>query len=973
MDIDKAYIMGQSFSKNKHYIKWSPLFRYNNDKTLQASKTLPVPKGYTLTQTDNNNYSIDQEINEILNSKLLHNQIIAKAKLIRKIDSQKGFYHISYDSEEIQQLLQEIQQHENYVISKNLQEQAFKNVASANIYNVVHAIRNRDQAYSPITMKDLQKEADKSPKGQYVKQLNMFNPLTKYIMQYQNLVGKNVIGIAANGEKVWFNLTYFYNYILRNRLNVSSILRQKKYDRIYNRSKGKPEEFISKSIPDLGQIDEKLRIRLKEIFNQTDFEDKYVDQLISQLLSAATDNAKELILAKINSGTQTAKYYIHLIILGFSLDDIVAYMTSPVIELIDKYSANNYFLKQTNSIEDAVELLQGKIKLEDWLIPPKKSYEQILDELESMSEGVSISPYDYVFDLLGENFNSELFSSIQEFVKYYILVKTGQLKESKENEHIQNIINFIQNYNVPETSSYDVNRLFDFIHQLINDIKTSKNYNPDDFILDIKQFNQLTEEANETTSLASVWLGLNQGLPQTDQDIIEKLHKMQQSISSRETKFFGKSENISNNTVLKKIIKKIQENNPMLDEEYIVSVLQNAIDIGLYNNFDIKKYLSDENNYRQYASDYYNLIKSNWNILDIMNTIPHYRAILDLFNYTTSVRNLFSTKSNVLDTLMEQVKHVKLSKKQYAQAVRYVDNMHVLAFTTSQFPIIKTHKPVITYDKNYKEIINNKIYLNNLAGIDSFRNFVETDFIDYLQSNYGHLQLVKDLIDYSYFGKTSIVTRLNLNDIENSLLNGQIFNQYLLDINTLSKEYYTDDIKVSDILQLYTLLMNGTRLGGKYLTALFTQQITDGTLLMKYYDYIQKQDYNNDLSVLNSLINKEDFLLYIAPTVSSKYALKNRKEHFVKVANEKTGYDIYEKTHFGYSFRPLRIANLTNSELYKYRINSIVPYPKLYKKLYTTSLWDIFSKTRDIESLKILILDSIKQGILTIYEECNGV
>jgi hypothetical protein len=30
------------------------------------------------------------------------------------------------------------------------------------------------------------------------------------------LVGKNVIGIAANGEKDWFNLTYYYHNVLRN-------------------------------------------------------------------------------------------------------------------------------------------------------------------------------------------------------------------------------------------------------------------------------------------------------------------------------------------------------------------------------------------------------------------------------------------------------------------------------------------------------------------------------------------------------------------------------------------------------------------------------------------------------------------------------------------------------------------------------------------------------------------------------------
>jgi len=44
----------------------------------------------------------------------------------------------------------------------------------------------------------------------------MLNPLTKYIMQYQNLVGKNVIAIAANGEKVWFNAYYYWTKILQS-------------------------------------------------------------------------------------------------------------------------------------------------------------------------------------------------------------------------------------------------------------------------------------------------------------------------------------------------------------------------------------------------------------------------------------------------------------------------------------------------------------------------------------------------------------------------------------------------------------------------------------------------------------------------------------------------------------------------------------------------------------------------------------
>ena len=44
----------------------------------------------------------------------------------------------------------------------------------------------------------------------------MLNPLTKYVMQYQNLVGKNVISIAANGEKVWFSAYYYWHKVLES-------------------------------------------------------------------------------------------------------------------------------------------------------------------------------------------------------------------------------------------------------------------------------------------------------------------------------------------------------------------------------------------------------------------------------------------------------------------------------------------------------------------------------------------------------------------------------------------------------------------------------------------------------------------------------------------------------------------------------------------------------------------------------------
>jgi hypothetical protein len=71
--------------------------------------------------------------------------------------------------------------------------------------------------------------------------------------------------------------------------------------------------------------------------------DVYADDLISQLLSAATDNAKELILARINADTKLARCYLYLIMLGFDINDIVAFMTSKTASLINELSTSNMF------------------------------------------------------------------------------------------------------------------------------------------------------------------------------------------------------------------------------------------------------------------------------------------------------------------------------------------------------------------------------------------------------------------------------------------------------------------------------------------------------------------------------------------------------------------------------------------------------------------------------------------------------
>ena len=1087
-DIDKAYVMGQSFSDDALYIGWSPLFDYSSEQMVDASKTLPLPRGNKLIVVEGEQYSIENELNSILASSGPE-RLRKVANLIYKIDNNNGRYNYiaGTNADEKRRLIRQIQKHENYKVSYRQREQAYKNVASANIRNVVHNIRNRDQAYSPITMRDLQKEADKSPKGAKTKQLNMMNPLTKYVMQNQNLVGKNVIGIAANGEKDWFNLTYYYHNVLRNgnQKDKFFLKMNHSYSRLSGRATDQLMNVVVKHIPDLWNASPELSQKIKEEFystydGQIDMDDKYVDQLISQILSAATDNAKELILAKINAGTNLAKYHLHLVMMGFNLKDIVAFMTSPVVELIDKYSRNDLYKNQSSSVTNAIKILNGDIDLSKLIVKPQDnlSPEERLEAMESQFEAMEAeaemmsemmaegrtprrtnNEYMWIISKLGNIYKDSESKSLKDFVQKFIKAKTEPLTANSPK-----YMEALSQYELPKTDNMNTNYVFEYINQIISDIKSqiadynrlhpNSNYSMLDFKLDLNEFQRITDEANETSTLASVWLKLNQGIPQTDMDLIKLIKRMYATVSTRErrmgikkpsdsykTKFVNLSDEEDSATSssgkkaellqyleefqsiapeifatmqtktktekdLVKVIKNIQGNNPELSLVEIVSILQDAVNTDLYGNFDLYKFLNDEKvivpqssrtiyntrqgdlvSYRELAATYYNLIKSSWNILDMVNRIPHYKMNLDLLNYTLQQRHLFANKSKIVDQLISlgELSYSALSDRDYKNIIQYADKILITSyFLSKEDPIdISRVDNTKVYDSNYDLVRSDELYLNSLNGIDSLKNFVENDFYEWLKNTYPDNFLVKELVQSSNRGKSMLRTALNLFEIDQSLPNKQTYNRYLIGIQELASEKFDQNHTVADILMLYNLAVNGTKLGGKYMTGIFRDQVREGNVLYDYYKFMSEQDYNDDFKYI--IPTKRDFLIAMAPTVYSTYALGYRTEPYVKVLNPAHGYDVYkryyDRSDFTWKYdmsKPesllqLDHLGLTQGEIdertYNYAQNSLVMFPELHKRIRENSIFSGTGET-NMRDRALQLAQYIRQNRLLIYKLC---
>lgn len=390
--------MGLCFDTNGKYVGWSNLFDYSTEETLAASEYLPMPQkirhtvindaaaaranlAKQLTETTDENrkgvienrlkqldhiVDLDPWIERISREQDQASKIRLYADLINEInresyqDGDSKTVNISYTNPNGLEVIKNLNKHEFTQIPPNLSQDVSKNFISSHIQNTVQDLVNMTRAYSPIEMEDFRAASEYSPKQKAASEMTLLNPATKYLMQYSNMTGKNVIGIAANGEKSSFMWHYYLNDLIRHGNAEKRKFGHFQFttNRIIGRAKGEIKTQTINGLPDLNM--EGVAAAIQNEFNLRITGNLYVDLMISQVLSAATDNAKELILAKVNAGNKLAKMYLFLITVGMNIDDIVTFMTSPVASFIDSITEENIFGGTTVDINTAISFARGQ-------------------------------------------------------------------------------------------------------------------------------------------------------------------------------------------------------------------------------------------------------------------------------------------------------------------------------------------------------------------------------------------------------------------------------------------------------------------------------------------------------------------------------------------------------------------------------------------------------------------------------------
>lgn len=388
-DIDKAYIMGYSFNNKGAYNSWSNLSSYSTKAQLDALNTLPKANNKNLTITRNYN-NLDQTMTdyyvELLNvsgrdfKSLTPEAIKVFNKMIRYINKLDVILlsidpMVESSDFSFEMVADLINKHNNPSKGRDA-ENALKNKVVSKIQDIISAPSNQMLANSPITIQDWHDVVDAVVARKKAANIGVdqnmnedtnnsmittptspYDMISYYILQQNASVGKEDVGIAANGVKSFFALTDYYNDFYKNVIKTLGIDSIRKSNQMFHKSfvyripGGKDILFSSNTIADLQMNRENVSL-IKDNINGK-YKPNYSSAalILSGLLSAATDNAKELLMARINATPDLFSMHLYLAVLGLDMEQIVELMTSDIAEEVARLSEHNLFTdKRKNSM-----------------------------------------------------------------------------------------------------------------------------------------------------------------------------------------------------------------------------------------------------------------------------------------------------------------------------------------------------------------------------------------------------------------------------------------------------------------------------------------------------------------------------------------------------------------------------------------------------------------------------------------------
>lgn len=933
-DIDKGFWLGVTVDKRGKFVGWSSAFDYSTPAQLKLSTRLPIPDGNVkLLSSEQPRVTLTlEEATSILESKLTKLKVDTLNKLARVTT-----YNVEgLPDESISVLVDKVNEYFTEQLSDLELENGVKNKVSRSIFNMISSPLNQVHAESPITLGEVQEAAAKSAASE---KLNPYNPALKYLLQDANMIGKQVIGIAAVGLKIWSTLSYWGNNKITNNnfddifINKEITVNGKKHtfptianlnfgNQIAEEEEAAKDRFINfiiSKLETLGKSKEGIAEIVKEARDQ--FNLNYDQSLVlSAILSAATDNAKELALAKINAGPLTAGVYAYLTMLGVPFSEISDMMISKDIKWIVKNARTNIYDKSTifRNVKNAtkawttgprlfnsVDKVDKYFAIENWvriaipkimtLTPWQKTFIAV-KKGEKPADVLSVVQVRQL--LAGEpdkdgNTKEVPFEAVKKyfadlrklgFPDVLAQVQRGTLSD----EEADMAEEFGDEFGASTKGglngiSRDMHKYFDEIENYFEEVGDTTSGTRQSRV---DEFDRIYKDAEEITLLGRI-LSINQGIktsPYTQYSFHQSvdsfvLDKFSDYIYGEPKKEFDPQEVKERQEILY----------GQIAEKFGITRLEakKLLNENL-GRFSFKRYLASSGTEREVVKFVYNKIKSTFNIFDIIDTAPQFKAMLKVPGLMEDIKDTLSVRARSINNMIEEIfeneilvkdiikdevtgeieferKHT-ISDKNYVKISDFCNDILILKWLRK----LKPEKSQFTYKAKgqYKFNDDNELkYIPfesptditiDLATIEGRRGFIDVFhnlMVDFKRDpKYAQNSFIQSLrVDWKADNLTGAeyqFYKLPINILSVNDYNRGAFNAYVLAFNDLAHDVDPQTgMNVKDLFYLYDTLVHKGKVNRESLGKFFEydNNYSTDSLLYDFISTIGDMDFNNEV------------------------------------------------------------------------------------------------------------------------------
>ena len=932
------------------------ILEYNKEedkKESEKSKTETLGQSYArkfrklVIDPETKKPSVDRinKISEILRKVSTYDEIRLSPDLYKKY--QDKVYNIDF-----------INLYNNYSAVKTNSETAMLNGIVNALFKNITDIRNAVSANKAMSFGELPDYAKLSSKNSKMVSMSPFNYVDLVRAQAANMIGKDAIGIAASaGLKAWSLISkYLEDVKLGKKVSKPETFTLLKY------SLGRFQESLEHVLTGINFIQEESEylywkkpegytLKQEDAFNERLrlYTRSSTSGNLSKLLAAATDNAKELILDRINANTEVLPLYLAGLDLGMDLKSITYMMIHPFMDKVlkvasrdifknllinlptaisavaDKSIDTKFFMNRNISYNITKQLIgdNSKIKFKDKLL---KDY--LNDKMENFKElafkeGEVIK---YLTLNLTKEELVEIFEQLQEPVTIENAPDTYSQKEKRKRKGADDeyydesaLDEFVDLSDLSEFESVDFDDaweaewdselsaldgfeegmpeymkstspiksiLYKYVDFNKNILQAGDSFNPNEIKLIRNTLNNLLVVSQDLTTIRTI-AGINQGLANTSFGLYKFISFISNYIKENYTVYplLGPWEKVSND----KLIKELFTNDKLLDH------LKN----NFISNSDSKKGTSKVN------------------VIDIVSRASHIWGMLKLamVDYYTKSKTSFSNR--LLFNLLERTEGITLKNDMLNSINAYVHNLTISTVLSNLEKITNfTLRAGDNLDQS-KEPLKEDIIINtaNVEGREAFINWMDNTVIPnlkmgYIKNNNGELPLDQEgkvivndnlktnkfiqflTLEQKYISNENAYTyyKLPINMVEaNTPEKRLLFDSFKFDFSMIANYEY-DGKKLVDLFYLYNLIVNKGKVSNTSLNILLDSVYDHNSdqIMAKYNHFIAELDeqFKRPITITETIMDQ----LYVYG-VAVKYA------YVPKEINENSPKAIYVNTY----------------------------------------------------------------------------